>query len=264
MGTDHFGGKTALVTGAARGIGLATAEALAHRGARVVLADILEGALSEACARLAGQGFEVLGVCSDVSSPQACETLVQTILTHFGGLDILVNNAGVSIVARFEECRPEVCRQLLDVNLLGSIYMTLAALNPIKRARGHLVFVSSVSGIRSIPTGSVYSASKAALRSLAESLRLELKPFGVHVGVVSPGFTTSDAAKTVMSGDGSPRPIARPPHDTPEGVARAIVGLIEGRERERVLTPMGKATALLQRVSPALLDRILASRELKN
>jgi short-subunit dehydrogenase len=183
---------------------------------------------------------------------------------RFGGLDILVNNAGVSIVAELGDCKPEVCRRLVDVNLMGSIYMTLAALDPIKQAKGHILFVSSVSGLRAIPTGSIYSASKAAMRSLGESLRLELKPFGVHVGVIFPGFTTTDGGKTVMKGDGTPRPINRPPHDTPEGVARALVGMIERRRREQVLTPLGKATAIVQRISPALVDRILEKRELKN
>jgi len=150
------------------------------------------------------------------------------------------------------------------VNVLGSINMTLAALAPLKESKGHLVFVSSVSGIRAIPTGSVYSASKAFLRSLAESLRLELKPHGVHVGVIVPGFTTSDPGKTVMGGAGDPQPIDRPPHDTPEGVARGIARLIEKRERERVLTRLGKATAVLQRLSPSLVDRILEGRELKH
>jgi len=261
---DYFTGKTALITGAARGIGLALAELLASRGARLVLSDVAGDTLSEASARIRARGGEVLARRLDVSEPEECRALVAAALDGFGGLDILVNNAGVSVVAPFEACKPEVCRKLMDVNLMGSIYMTLAALEALKKAAGHVVFLSSVSGIRAIPNGSIYSASKAALRSLAESLRLELKPYGVHVGVVSPGFTTSDSAKTVMSGDGTPRPINRPPHDTPAGVAKAIAALIERRDRERVLTPLGKATALVQRLSPSLLDRVLQGRELKN
>jgi len=261
---DYFHGRTALITGAARGIGLALAELLAARGARLVLSDVQGDALVEAAGRIRARGAEVLAERSDVSAPEQCRALVAAALERFGGLDILVNNAGLSIVARFEECKPEVCKKLMDVNLMGSIYMTLAAIEPLKQARGHVVFLSSVSGIRAIPTGSIYSASKAALRSLAEALRLELKPYGVHVGVLMPGFTTTDAAKTVMRGDGTPRPIDRPRHDTPEGVAKAIAVLIEQRRRESVLTPLGKATAAVQRLSPSLLDRILQGRELKN
>jgi NAD(P)-dependent dehydrogenase (short-subunit alcohol dehydrogenase family) len=261
---DYFKGKVAVITGSARGIGFATAALLGKRGAGVVLSDILEDRLVEAEKRLRDEGIEVVALNSDVTEQADCEALVKSALDRFGRIDILVNNAGISIVANFEECKPGVCRRLIEVNLLGPINMTLAALDHLKSSRGHIVFVSSVSGIRAIPTGSIYSSSKAALRSLAESLRLELKPYGIHVGVIVPGFTTTDPAKTVMKGDGTPRAINRPPHDTPEGVARGIARLIEKRERERVLTPLGKATTILQRISPSLLDRILSGRELKS
>jgi NAD(P)-dependent dehydrogenase (short-subunit alcohol dehydrogenase family) len=229
-----------------------------------VITDVLEDALHEAERRLSARGFPVLAVRSDVTVPEQCEEVVRNTLERFGALDVLINNAGISIVARFDECMPSVARKLVDVNVMGSVYMTLASLDSLKRSRGHVVFLSSVSGIRAIPSGSLYSASKAALRSLGESLRLELKPHGIHVGVICPGFTTTDAAKTVLKGDGTLRPIDRPPHDTPEGVARGIARLIEKRERERILTPLGKATGVLQRVSPRILDRVLEKRELKN
>lgn len=261
---DFFRDKVVLVTGAARGIGFATAERLGARGARVVITDVIEEPLRRAEGALRGREVPVLAVVSDVADPAQCGEAVSGALERFGRLDVLVNNAGISVVARFEECLPETARKLVDVNLMGAVYMTLAALEPLKRSRGHVVFVSSVSGIRAIPTGSLYSCSKAALRSLAESLRVELKPHGVHVGVITPGFTTTDASKTVLKGDGTLRPIDRPRHDTPEGVARGIARLVERRERERVLTPLGKATAVVQRLSPRLLDRVLLGRELKN
>ena len=264
MKNDYFSGKVALITGSARGIGFATAELLGRRGAKVVLSDVLDETLAEAESRLKAAGIEVSAHRSDVTKQADCEALVKGAVDRFGRLDILINNAGLSIVAHFEECRPEAFRKLVDVNILGSMHMTAAGLEPLKASRGHLIFVSSVSGIRAIPSGSVYSASKAFLRSFAESLRLELKPHGIHVGVITPGFTTSDSSKTVMGGDGALKPIDRPPHDTPEGVAKGMVSLIEKRQRERVLTPLGKATAVLQRISPPLVDRILEGRELKH
>jgi NAD(P)-dependent dehydrogenase (short-subunit alcohol dehydrogenase family) len=261
---DYFTDKVALITGSARGIGFATARLLGGRGAKVVLSDILDDTLAQAQKRIQAEGMAVTAKRADVTVPEECEALVQAALAEFGRLDILINNAGVSIVSNFEEVKPGVARKLVDVNVMGCINMTLAALDALKQARGQVVFLSSVSGIRAIPTGSLYSASKAFVRSLAESLRLELKPYGIHVGVICPGFTTTDPSKTVMKGDGSPRPIGRPAHDTPEGVAKGIARLIERRERERVLTSLGQATAWLQRLSPSLLDRILAGRELKN
>lgn len=259
-----FHGKSALVTGAARGIGLATAAALGRRGAGVTITDVDETRLAQAAQRLSDQGVAVLAVRADVCSFDDCRAAAEKTLERRGRLDVLVNNAGVSMVSRFDQCVPGPCQRLIEVNLIGAVNMTLAAMEEIKKARGHIVFVSSVSGIRAIPEGSLYSASKAALRSLADALRLELSSAGVHVGCICPGFTSTDPEKTVMRGDGSPRPIHRPPHDTPEGVAAAIVKLIERRRREMVLTPMGKLTAALQRLSPALLERLLLGRTLQN
>jgi NAD(P)-dependent dehydrogenase (short-subunit alcohol dehydrogenase family) len=257
-------GKVVLVTGSARGIGLAIAKLCAEHGARIVISDVLDAELAEQRKALEDAGHEVLAQHCDVRDPEACADLVRATKERFGGLDVVVNNAGISIVAPFSDCTPEACRRLVEVNLLGSVYLSLASLDELERTRGHLVFIASVSGIRAIPTGALYSASKAAMRSLAESLRVELKPKGIHVGVVSPGFTTSESSKTVMRGDGTPRPIDRPPHDTPEGVARQVVALIDKRQRERVLTPLGKLTAVLQRCSPTLLDHILARRKLQS
>lgn len=264
MSGRDFSGRVVLVTGSARGIGAAIAERFAAAGAKIVLSDVREDLLEATAERLRARGAVVLVHACDVSDPAAVEALVSAAVARFGRLDVVVNNAGLSIVADFASTTPAAMKKLVEVNLLGSMYVTHAALEAVRAAGGSLVFVSSVSGIRAIPQGAVYSASKAALRSFAESLRVELAAAGVHVGVVSPGFTSSDAAKTVMSGDGSPRPIDRPPHDTPEGVARQVFGLVVGRERERVLTPLGKATALLQRLSPRLVDKILEGRELRS
>lgn len=261
---DYFSGKVAIITGSARGIGFAAAKLLGSRGAKILLNDITNEPLRAAEETLRSAGVEAISKTGDVSEYQDCEAVVARAVERFGKIDILINNAGLSIVSAFEECKPETCRKLVDVNVMGAINMTIAAIEHIKKSAGHIVFVSSVSGIRAIPTGSIYSASKAFLRSLGESLRLELKKYGVHVGVIIPGFTTADAAKTVMKGDGSSRPINRPAHDTPEGVAMGIAKLIENRERERVLTSLGKLTAILQRLSPSLLDFLLQNRELKN
>jgi NAD(P)-dependent dehydrogenase (short-subunit alcohol dehydrogenase family) len=261
---DYFDGKVVCITGGARGIGFAVARLLGSRGARIAVSDVEEQILEEAGSSLGSEGIEVLVEKADVTSYEDCRRLTEKTLSRFGKLDILVNNAGVSVVSNFEECTAEVIERLYRINLIGQVLMTRAGLDALKESRGQILFMSSVSGIRAIPTGSLYSSSKAALRSFAESIRLELKPYGIHVGVIFPGFTTTDPRKTVMKGDGSPRPIDRPPHDTPEGVAKGVARMLENKERERVLTLMGKLTLLLQRLSPPLLDKYLQNRELKN
>lgn len=262
--SKDFQNKVAIITGSARGIGYAIAAELGRRGATVAISDVLDTELTEARDRLAAAGVDVIARRADITKQADCDALARATLEHAGRIDILVNNAGISIVSEFADCHPDTCAKLLDVNVVGSIRMTYAALDALKASRGHLVFISSVSGIRAIPTGAAYSASKAALRSLAESLRLELKPHGIHVGVVSPGFTPTESSKTVLQGDGTPRPIDRPAHDTPENVAAETVALIRGRQRERVLTTLGKATMVLQRVSPTLVDFVLFRMKLKN
>lgn len=259
-----FANRAALITGAARGIGFATAVALGRRGAAVTITDVDEARLERAAKELAALGLSALAVRADVRSADDCRRAVKNTLEKFGRLDTLINNAGISMVSRFDQCTPEPCQRLIEINVVGSVNMTLAAVEEIKKNQGSIVFVSSVSGIRAIPEGSLYSCSKAAMRSLADALRVELAPLGVHVGTIIPGFTSSDPEKTVMTGDGADRPIDRPPHDTPEGVAAAIVKLIERRKREMVLTPLGKLTAILHRLSPALLERLLMGRTLKN
>ncbi len=256
--------KVVLITGSARGIGLAAARLMGGRGARVIISDIIEDVLESARSELEAAGVEVLAVKADVTSPGDCEALVAAAAERFGRLDILINNAGISIVDYLENLRPETAKKIVDVNIMGCVYMTIAALPELKKTRGQVAFVSSVSGIRNIPTACMYGSTKAFLRSFAESIRLELKPMGIHVSVISPGFATTDPNKTVMRGDGSARPIDRPPHSTPEDVAREMAQMIERKERERVTTPLGKATLALERLSPTLLDWILAGRELKN
>jgi dehydrogenase/reductase SDR family member 7B len=260
----YFSGKVVLITGSAGGIGFATASLLGSLGAKIVISDIMPDHVEKARKTLADKNIEVMAKCCDVTSPEDCKILVNKTIEKFEKLDIVINNAGISIVSNFEEIKPEVAKKLIDVNVMGSIYMSMAALDELKKSKGHLIFMASVSGVRAIPTGSIYSMSKASVRSLAESIRLELKDYGVHVGVITPGFTTTESSKTVLKGDGEKRPIDRPPHDTPEGVAKGIAKLIENRERERVLTPLGKATFILQRISPTLVDWYLTGKELKN
>ncbi len=261
---DYFKDKSVVITGSARGIGLAAARLLGGRGAKIMLSDVIENELEKSRAALESEGIAAAAELADVTDPAQCERLCGRTVEEFGGIDVLINNAGVSIVANFDTVTPETAKKLLDVNIAGCVYMSIAGLPALKKSKGHLVFVSSVSGIRSIPTGSLYGASKAFLRSFAEAVRLELKPEGVHVGVITPGFTTTESSKTVMQGDGTPRPIDRPRHDTPEGVARGIATLIEGREKERVLTTFGKAAAAAQRISPSFVDFYLSGREMKN
>jgi NAD(P)-dependent dehydrogenase (short-subunit alcohol dehydrogenase family) len=165
--------KTALVTGASSGIGRACAVHLANSGWRVL-----------AGVRRAGDApdgtEEVLLDVTDGEQIRAAAGLVDQ-------LDGLVNNAGIAIAAPVEFVPPEELRHQLEVNLVGQVAVTQAFLPALRRARGRIVFMGSIAGRSALPFLSPYAASKHALEALADSLRLELRPFGIHVSIVEPG-----------------------------------------------------------------------------
>ena len=257
MGDRYFENKVALVTGSSRGIGLATAEELAKRGAKVVLNARGAERLARAAEQLRGKGLEPMSVQSDVSDPAACRAMIDGIVAEFGRLDILVNNAGVSMRSNFEDLTAETCREIVGINLLGCIYPTLYALPQLKTNRGSVVFISSIAGLMGLPTGSLYCATKSALRGLADSLRCELAQDGVHVGVVYVGFTENDPEKTVIGAGGARVAPGRPAHVSQSDTAKLIVKLIRSRSRESLLSPIGKIAAVASRVSPSLTESII-------
>lgn len=252
-----YAGKVALVTGASRGVGFATARALAFGGADVVLTarggDRLEGAV----AALERLGARAVGVQGDVGCWEDAQRMVAAATDRFGRLDLVVNNAGVSMRGGFAELAPDVCHRTIATNLLGSVYVTRAAAPALVAARGSAVFVSSIAGLFGLPGASTYCASKAGLTGLCESLRLELGPQGVHVGVVHLGFTEHDPDKRILAGDGSLALPDRPAHCSQAEAAAEILALVAGRERRRVVTPIGKLGGAAYRLSPRLVERAI-------
>ena len=255
---DPLDGKVALISGASRGVGYATARALAARGMRIVMTARGEARLATSCAELTESGAEVFAVVGDVGRWDDAQTMVNAAVEQFGGLDVLINNAGVSMRGAFEDLAPEVCAEIVNTNLLGPMYLSRAAIPHIKANRGHIVFVSSIAGIVGLPGASTYCATKSALGGLSESLRLELGPAGVHVGVAYLGFTENDPDKRVLGADGSAELPDRPAHHSQAQVADAIVGMIVKRSRQIILTPIGSIADRAHRISPALVERIVA------
>jgi len=253
-------GKVAIVTGSSMGIGKATAQLLAEKGAKVVINGRTESRLLETKQVFSDKGYEVMAVAADISCPEGAKQLVDQTMQEFGKIDILVNNAGMSSRGYFDELAPEVFEEIMKINFLGCMYPTKFAEPHLAASQGSVVFISSVAGIRGLPETSIYCASKMALTSMAESLRVELSDKDIHVGIVYVGITKNDPGKKVINKDGTYlllKDRAKRKTQTPERVASAIVRLIEKRRFKTILTFLGKMNALANVLFPRLVDRIL-------
>lgn len=262
--SNFFQNKVALISGASRGVGFALAKELVQRGAKVVITARGEKRLLDSERKLRELGGAVVSVAGDVSRWEDCERMVKSGLDSFGKLDILVNNAGVSMRGKFAELSYEVCRQVAETNLMGSIYLSRLAIPHLLKSKGSLVFISSIAGLFGLPGASIYCASKGGLKGLTESLRLELLPQGVHIGIVYLGYTEHDPEKRILLADGTPVPPDRPAHHSQEFAARLILSLIEKKKRQLIMTPIGKVGAYLYRFFPGLVERVILMAQAGN
>jgi NAD(P)-dependent dehydrogenase (short-subunit alcohol dehydrogenase family) len=246
-----------IITGSSRGIGRATASAFAEEGAVVVLNGRNRERLEETRKGLEQKGHRVFAVPGDVTSHEQCSRIVEETVRAFGRIDVLINNAGIIMRGAFEDIQPSVFQRVVQINLLGSVYPSMAALPFLRETRGSLVFISSIAGLRGFPMSSPYSAAKMALTALAESLKVELHGSGVHVGVVYVSFTENDPDKTVLAADGSTTTVA-PSLQVPQWrTARGIMNNVSKRRFRTLLTPIGKLAGFIQWAFPRFGDRLL-------
>lgn len=188
-----FEGKTAVITGASRGIGRAIAEVFAERGADVVIADINEPlAQSTAQEIAASTGRRALPVMVNVSELASCQQMIDTAIAEFGKVDILVNNAGITrdnLIMRMDEKDFDL---VIDINLKGVWNCAKATVRSMMKQRyGRIVNVASVSGIGGLPGQTNYSASKAGVIGLTKALAKEVAARNITVNAVAPGYVTT-------------------------------------------------------------------------
>jgi NAD(P)-dependent dehydrogenase (short-subunit alcohol dehydrogenase family) len=181
-----FENKSVLITGAAKGIGRATAQSFWAAGAKVALLDHDQPALADAASEFNGNGPEVFVTVADVAKSSEVNRAVTDAVKAFGGLDVLVANAGISFARSIDEYTDDEWHRILSVNLDGAFYAIRAAVPHLRRSGGSIVLVSSMTGIVGQPRGAAYDASKGALISMTRSLSLELAPAGVRVNCVCP------------------------------------------------------------------------------
>ena len=190
---SELAGEVAIVTGASSGIGEATAESLASRGADVVLAARRADELEAVAERIRSNGGTAVVVPTDVTEDDDIDTLVTETVDEFGAVDILINNAGVMLLEPLEEADRENLRQMIEVNLLGLMNLTHAAL-PVMQEQdtGHIVNISSTAGRRAGAKSSGYNATKFGVNAFTEAVRQEVTTEGIRTTIVEPGAVDTE------------------------------------------------------------------------
>ena len=187
-----FTEEVVIVTGAAKGIGRATAALFAREGARVALVDIDPAEVEASAADIDPARRRTLALTADVSKGSDVERAVASCVEAFGRIDVVVNNAGIHFARAIDEYTGEEWDRILAVNLKGAFHVIRAALPALRRSRGSIVSVSSMTGLVGQAKGAAYAASKGALVALTKALALELGPEGIRVNCVCPaGVDTS-------------------------------------------------------------------------
>lgn len=194
---NRFEGKVAFVTGAAAGIGRATAVRLAEEGASLYLVDVSEQGLSETVKLCEAMQADVVFARCDITNEEEVKACVQACVDRFGRLDTLCNIAGILLLDHFLTITSEQFRRVLEVNLVGTFMLTQAALPHLLESKGSIVNTSSTSALAGMPYGSAYGTSKGGVSALTRTLAVEFGKQGVRCNAVNPG-----SIQTAMMGAG--------------------------------------------------------------
>lgn len=200
----NFEGKNAIVTGAANGLGKATAIKLARAGAKVAIVDIDKEKLEQVSNSIRADGGQTLTFTVDITKNADVKAMVTEIITNFGGIDILINNAGAGWckkVRPFKDTPQEDWEWILDLNIRGTLYCTHAVLEHMTDKKyGKIINVTSIAAKVGIPKLAVYSASKGAIVSFSKALAMELGSYNINVNCISPGLITNEEVAPVTNG----------------------------------------------------------------
>jgi NAD(P)-dependent dehydrogenase (short-subunit alcohol dehydrogenase family) len=254
--TDAFADKVAIVTGGASGIGRALCDALAARGARVVVADINEDGAREVAARIDGRAHRV-----DVSDAQGVERLVESVER----LDLMFNNAGIAVIGDAADMSLEHWNRMMDVNIRGVVHGTLAAYSRMRgQGNGHIVNTASMAGLVPSPSFCAYSMTKHAVVGLSTSLRIEAARYGVRISVVCPGIIDTAMARNAELVGGLDR--ERLMQEIPmsfykaEDCARDILKGVAKNDAIITVTGFAKAMHTLYRLAPWFTSEVIGKQ----
>ena len=267
----EFNGRVAAITGAGSGIGRALARELAGRRAQLALSDIDEVGLAETVGMCEGAGVKVTSQRVDVSDRDAVYRWADQVVDDHGAVNLVVNNAGVALGATIESMSYEDFEWLMSINFWGVVYGTKAFLPHLKATGdGHIVNLSSVFGLLSIPSQSAYNAAKFGVRGFTDALRIELDidRCGVSCTTVHPGGIKTNIARNARidesvldmagSAEDTGRNFERIAMTTPEKAARQILTAVEHDKRRALIGPDAKVFDLVSRLPAGLYQSVLA------
>ena len=267
---ETFTGRVAAITGAGSGIGRALARELARRGAHLALSDVNETGLAETVSLCEGHGVKVTSHRVDVADRAAVFAWADTVAAEHGKVNLVVNNAGVALGATIDEGSVDDVAWLMGINYWGVVYGTKAFLPHLKAAgEGHIVNLSSVFGLISVPTQSAYNSAKFAVRGFTDALRMELEiaNCGVSCTTVHPGGVKTNIARNAridpaLEAEAGGRAEADRRFDrmaitTPEKAARQILKAVERNRRRVLVGPDAKVIDLISRLPAGLYQKVL-------
>jgi short-subunit dehydrogenase len=253
-----IGEQVIVITGASSGIGLATADLAAKRGAKLVLAARSEEAMRDVVERLKSSGTEVIFVACDVADRGQVEAIADAAIKRFGRVDTWVNNAGISIYGRLDEVTDEDNRRLFDTNFWGVVYGSLAALPHLKLNGGALINLGSEVSEAYMPLLGIYTASKHAVKGFTDALRVEteiLDNAPVSITLIQP--TAVDTPFPQHARNYQDQEAALPtPMIEPKRVAKAILSAAVKPTRKKKVGTMAKVNTATAKLAPALADQM--------
>jgi len=260
-------GKTVLITGGSRGLGLALAEEFARQGCNIAICARNEDELVRARQQVERLGVEVCAVPCDVANPQEVEHMVNVVRRHFGSIDVLVNNAGIIAAGPLLSQTVEDFQEAMDVMFWGVVYPTLAVLpQMIQNGAGNIVNITSVGGKASIPHLVPYGCAKFAAVGFSEGIHAELKQFGINVTTVVPGlmrtgshlnafFKGRQRAEYTWFALSGTNPLFS---ISAERAARQIVEATKRNKAEKIISWQAQLLARAHGVAPGLVSEALA------
>ncbi|XP_013182417.1 PREDICTED: dehydrogenase/reductase SDR family protein 7-like isoform X2 [Papilio xuthus] len=265
-------GKVVVITGASSGIGEALSHVFYQQGCKVVMASRrkseLERVKQDLISKKMGISIEPIVIELDLGELDQLESFVDKVHSLCGHIDILVNNGGISHRGSILHTKLDVYKKIMNVNYLGSVGLTAAALpKMVERKSGHIVFISSVQGLIGLPERSAYAGSKHAMQAYADSLRAEMKQHNINVSVISPGYVKTAVSINALTGSGEPHGVMD--SSTAAGfsadyVAERIVDTIVNKEKELIISQfMGHYAILVRRTIPSLYFYFVARRAAK-